>query len=439
MGGVSDVLHQVWAWSRLAVTDPEKFGHNLTQITHPKLFEERLLDLLTASPLNVAISEDERSRPALNVLQPVLSPQNMTGGPNTIVTMAALVAALGVHVRILTTKQHGRYDSRWFWDHVQKLSGQPVDQSLLEVSPAHDACRPAMIGRNDIFLATHWTTAQQANALLPRMRNQFFFYLIQDYEPGFYPWSSNYALAVETYGMNHISIINQKFLRDYLVAQGVGKFADPAFRDDVLTFEPPIDRSLFKARSRPPGRKKRVLVYTRPSNFRNMLGLCVLALRAVVQAAPFDLASWEFIGIGGHGSVPTIDLGSNTVLTQTPWHSYQSYADYLSESEVLLCLMLSPHTSYPVLEMAASGGLVVTSTFHVKTASELRRVSANIIAVEPNVNAVVEGLLQAIKMIEDGFQPQSDISTPETWQESLSQVMPAIAEVFNRVSCSARE
>ncbi len=347
-GMVGGLMRRAWRQASVAMADPERFARNLTQITHPKLFEAKLVDILQAAPLNIKIDEDERRRPALNVLQPILSPQNMTGGPNTIVTVAAQVAALGIHVRILTTKQRRTEDPAWFWSHIRQIVGQSADLSSLEISPAHDALRPATIGRNDIFLATHWTTAQQVNAKLDQMRHQFFFYLIQDYEPGFYPWSSNHALAAETYSMNYIPIVNEELLANYLITNQIGRFSEPSFRKTVLTFEPAIDRTLFMVRPRSSRRKKRVLVYTRPSNFRNMLGVCIMALRAIVKTASFDLNSWEFVGIGGRGSVPTIELGSKALLTQAPWHSYQSYAHYLSDFEILLCLMLSPHTSYPV-------------------------------------------------------------------------------------------
>ena len=64
--------------------------------------------------------------------------------------------------------------------------------------------------------------------------------------------------------------------------------------------------------------------------------------------------------------------------------------------------MLSPHTSYPVLEMAASGGLSVTNTFATKTREALEKLSDNIVATEPTVEAMAEGLIVAAKRVSAG-------------------------------------
>jgi hypothetical protein len=76
---------------------------------------------------------------------------------------------------------------------------------------------------------------------------------------------------------------------------------------------------------------------------------------------------------------------------------YEGYARSLREADVLLCPMLSPHTSYPVLEMAASGGLSVTNTFANKTRAALEALSANIVAREPTIEALAEGLVEAAR------------------------------------------
>lgn len=84
--------------------------------------------------------------------------------------------------------------------------------------------------------------------------------------------------------------------------------------------------------------------------------------------------------MGSRGSLPPITLAPGKVLTPAPWADYAGYGRQLRDADVLLCPMLSPHTSYPVLEMAASGGLAVTNTHATKTAAALRALSANIVA-----------------------------------------------------------
>ncbi|HEX5328059.1 MAG TPA: hypothetical protein VFW75_15435, partial [Acetobacteraceae bacterium] len=185
----------------LAAADPEMFARNVSQFTHRRLYEERLLDVLVTTPLRIRI-DGEQSPPALNVLQPISSVLGMTGGPNTVIHVAAEIAAQGIPVRILTDRPVPTGGFAWFGHHLKEIGAASISPSQLRIVPASDPRRPAMIGPSDIFLATHWTTAQQANDILPKMQRKFFFYLIQDYEPAFYAWSSNYALAAATYSMN---------------------------------------------------------------------------------------------------------------------------------------------------------------------------------------------------------------------------------------------
>ena len=91
----------------------------------------------------------------------------MTGGPNTIVTMAFHLAREGVPVRIVTTR--GATDSGWFRRHLLAVTGAAEYPPSLSVAFAGDASAPLAIGVRDIFLATHWTTAQQIKPLLPKM------------------------------------------------------------------------------------------------------------------------------------------------------------------------------------------------------------------------------------------------------------------------------
>jgi hypothetical protein len=401
---------------RLLRDDPEAFGRNLSQFTDPARFEERLIDVLHQPPLHVRV--EAGPAPALNVLQPALNPLAMTGGPNTIVLLAALTAEAGVPVRIVTNRAGRRTDPAWFAGHVASLLGRPPPPGL-EVATGSDPAAPAAVGADDLWLATHWTTAQGIRPVLPQMRRPWFLYLIQDFEPGFYAWSSNYALALETYAMPHRAIINEAFLAEHLRQQAPGCYADPAFLDAQCTvFEPAVDRRVFH----PPGagpspdRPRRLLFYARPTNARNMMGLGLQALRAAVEQGAFS-GVWEFVSIGGRGSLPNIALGGGQVLRPAPWASYAGYADSLREADVLLCPMLSPHTSYPVLEMAACGGVVVTNSYGPKTEQALGALSPDIIGAPPTMQGFMEGLRSAVARC--GVARRDRLTLASSWDEVL--------------------
>ena len=86
----------------------------------------------------------------------------------------------------------------------------------VEVVDGSDRFRPVHIGENDLFMATAWWTAQSIKAALPLVQHQQFLYLIQDFEPLFFASSSQYALALETYELDHVPVVNSQFLLDHL-------------------------------------------------------------------------------------------------------------------------------------------------------------------------------------------------------------------------------
>lgn len=405
--------------------DPERFGRNLLQVTDPALFEQRLLDVMNAVPMQVRVLPG--GPPRLNILNPALTREGMTGGPNTIINLALRIARLGVPVRLVTTVETSRLDPAWFRHHAAQLLGDTNPPDVPIVSAA-DPAQPLELSPRDVFVATHWTTAQQLKPVLPRMAVRQFFYLLQEYEAAFHAWSSNHALALETYGLDYWPVFNEALLAEYMLAQPIGRLNAPETRARATIFEPAIEERLFHPPAEALPRRKRLLFYARPSNSRNLFGLAMLALRQA-SAAP-EFAGWEFLSIGGRGGVPALALGGGHRLNPAPWLDYEGYARSLREADVLLCPMLSPHTSYPVLEMAASGGLAVTNSFANKTRAALEALSDNIVARAPTVEAMAEGLIEAARRVNAGRAPTASIHLPRDWALSLDPAAQRIAEIF---------
>jgi hypothetical protein len=375
--------------------------------------------------------------PRLNVLIPGLVMRAMSGGPNTAFNLTYRLAREGVPIRYISTDVEMDQDVDVLWKHFSKVSG--VDRRLanVELVSAHNRGVPTEIGDADVFFGTAWWTVQMIKDVLPRMRTKQFIYMIQDFEPGLYAWSTRYALAMETYSMDFYGIINSRTLSDHLFFQKIGRFSDPVFAQRCLTFDPALDRRFFFPELPRNGGKKRLLFYARPAAPRNLYELGIMALRQAVARGAFGADEWELLFIGE--SIPPIQLGNNVVIHQTPWSSYEDYARLLRSSTVGLSLMLSPHPSYPPLEMAICGMLPVTTTFSVKSTEVLHQYSQNIIAVPPRVESVVDGLMEA-------FMRSSDIesrrrnavsSLPSTWDEVFEPMIPTIVEFWRRCAATA--
>ena len=411
---------------KLLRDDPERFGRNLLQVTNSSLFEERLVDVMHAVPMHVRFDQGGFSPLRLNVLDAAWTTSGMTGGPNTVINLACRIAREGIAVRLVATVEPSTINPDWLRRHARSLVGG--HQPDIEIVSAVEGC-PLELGPRDMFLATHWTTAQQLGPVLERLPIKQFFYMLQEFEPGFYGWSSNYARAIETYGMDFWPIINEAMLADYLFSQPLGRLARPETRRRAVIFEPAVDDTLFHPGSaKAPVRPNRLLFYARPTNTRNMFGLGLLALRQIASDPAF--AGWEFLSIGSRASVPDLPLGHGRMLKRAPWLDYAGYADLLRAADVLLCPMLSPHTSYPVLEMAACGGISVTNTFMTKTKAGLEALSERIIAVDPTVDGLSEGVLRAVRIVKAGGVRAASLNTARNWGVALDPPARRVAQIM---------
>jgi hypothetical protein len=386
------------------------------------------------NPLNIRTDKRFSGQPHLNLLLPSIAMKGMSGGPNTAIALVQRLAAMGVPVRFISTDTPSDGDSTPFWTHVALLSGIGARLDNAVLIDASNRFESLLIGENDVFMATAWWTAQMAKYAVRQTKHARFVYLIQDYEPLLHAASTQSALAEETYGLDFIPVVNSSLLSEFLITNRIGRFASPEFALRVITFEPAIDTTRFFPAPAGPQlpaageRKRRLLFYARPKNgLRNLYELGLAALHKLVHESGFEPAAWEFFGMGE--AFAPVALGRGAVLQPVPWRDFDGYARQMRECDVLLSLMLSPHPSYPPLEMAACGKPVVTTVYANKTADALTRISPNIIGVRPTIEDICDGLLAAIRLAEAPEQrhgPSAKFALPSTWEESFRDALPAL-------------
>jgi hypothetical protein len=386
-------------------------------------------DLPNVSPMRLRLGSFPGD-PYLNVLIPGLARRHMSGGPNTAIQLSLRLARAGLPVRYVSTCVPME-DAADLWEHFHRVTGIAGPLPNVAMVTAHDRSATTWLGEDDVFLGTAWWTVQMIKHILPRSRVKKFLYLIQDYEPGFYPWSTVHALALETYGLNFEAVINERSLLDLLVHNRAGRFADPDFADSCLVFEPAVDRQRFYPEWTTEPRRKRLLFYARPQAPRNLYELGLLALKQAVERGAFCPHTWDLCFMGEN--LPDADLGHGVVIRSLPWFSYDAYAAQMRRSDVGLTLMLSPHTSYPPLEMAACGLSVVTNSYATKTAAGLRALSTNLLPVAPTLESVVEGLLWAARRTEnwEARRAGSAIQLPGSWDEVFEPLVPGVLRMVD--------
>lgn len=353
-------------------------------------------DLAELLPLNLQRSTSGTGGSRLNLLVPAVSVQHVFGG---IATALQLFDALRIHFdscRIIVTDETcAKPDPAAYFGHwpIVALDAPSPDVDHLVVAGSRWG-HLLSVHENDSFMATAWWTAYHGISLLKQMdalyspnRNRRLLYLIQDYEPGFYPWSARHVLARSTYahGGQTVALVNSQQLADYLHLQG-HHFVHQA------VFDPRLNPELAALRDGFDGveKSKTLLVYARPGVERNAFPLVIATLRSWVDAYP-EANQWKVLGLG-ENFVP-IDLGHGCKIESLGKLTLSEYAALLAGASVGLSLMVSPHPSYPPLEMAAYGLNVLTNSFSTK---DLSRFSEQIASVS---ELSVDNLASALKQL----------------------------------------
>ena len=328
------------------------------------------------------------SRPGRTViLVPTLNPQECFAGVATALDIGAGLAERGHEVVFVATDLPigCRTRSAEFIERRGSGNARAWSHRVSLVCPRQD--ETVAFSANDTLLATAWWTAHLARDLIaehPFTRRDFL-YLIQDYEPGFYPWGRDYAAALESYGFDHRPIFNSAPLRDHFRARGLL----PPGRDP-LTFHPSIDlaRYLGVPRSRQP--VPRLAVYGRPEVARNLFETCIGALDRFLAEGGIRPDAIDLVSVGmAHSDVVFSGGQRLKSLGKIAWDDYPAF---LGTVDIGLSLMLSPHPSHLPLELAAAGARVVTNSFAEK---DLGRLSPAILSVAPTERAVAGALADA--------------------------------------------
>lgn len=352
-----------------------------------------------------ARAADAQAGARLNLLVPAVSQQHVFGGIETALQVFDAMRPHFSQARIIVTDEvdpvprTNAYYGQW---PIITLDGDLPQQDHIVAAGARWE-KTLAIHAQDYFMATAWWTAHNAFSLLAWQQSQYpqidqrrLLYLIQDYEPGFYPWSSRYVLAQATYNQPErtIAVVNSHWLGDYLHAQG-----HQFFRQHVL--HPRLHPALTAVRNSRDWlpKDRQLLVYGRPGTDRNAFSVIVATLRLWVQRYPVA-SQWQILSAGEPFAL--IDLGHGCQLQSVGKLSIEAYADMLSRTAVGISLMISPHPSYPPLEMAAFGARVLTNRFANK---DLSAVSSYLVSVDQPDPAKLATALMTLTTEFDALTP----------------------------------
>ena len=365
----------------------------------------------------------------INLMALSINGKHIFGGTATALVFAMkLSIQMNIKLRLVCTDYPGtldnieeflkEYDINFDLKNLELFNAAP--RSIY--SPVHLEVR-----KDDIFIATTWWSAYLCEKLQPSTK---FIYFVQDYEPIFSPNGDEQILANGSYLLKDrfIPIVNTKILLDYFVQNNYEEF-----KKYNLSFEPSFLKSIFDIKNKKTvkQKKKKLFFYARPNVARNMYYLGLQALVKAFEDNILDLNEWEIFFAGGE--TPELEIVKKLNSKNLGKMNLREYGKFAANVDLAISLMMAPHPSYPPLEMAASGAIVVTTLYENKV--DLSMYSKNILVAEYTIDSILSKIKEALRIDEKtrqiNFQQNNILSN---WDESFKNTIPYILKLYNNAN-----
>jgi hypothetical protein len=379
------VLNRIRAGSLIAgVAGPPGTVSDVVRFQFPRL--QPLATYLIPKP----------SFPRVSLITDSIGSGSLFGGVGTALLFAAQLAnRMGATLRVVTRTEApspknvlqilGAYGIQL--RHEVQFAFAPVSGDNAGTGPTDGAAVGLDIGPDETFITTSWWTTAAALSSVPRAS---IIYLLQEDERMFYPFGEERFQCEQVLRTDDIRfVVNTRLLFDYLVASGLGQL-----ERNGLWFEPAFPKSLFHPRRNESGGKKRFFFYARPNNPRNLFHIGLDIIDRAINKGILDLAHWDVFLVGR--DIPKVIFGDGYLPTQYEGLNWEAYADLAGTIDLGLCLMCTPHPSYPPLDLAASGSVVVTNKFGNKL--DLSSYSQNIICADLDTEALLDALREGVAL-----------------------------------------
>jgi hypothetical protein len=367
----------------------------------------RLFSVPQGDPVRVSIVTDSINKGSLY------------GGVGTAIIMAALVAeASGARLRIVTRTERAQPAGL---ETVLETYGISLTHDVeFAYAPFYDSNYEIDCFEEELFITTSWWTTA---ATLGSVRSESIVYLLQEDERMFYPHGDDHLRCSRILANRDIRfVINTRLLFDHLVASGLSNIASHG-----TWFEPAFPHAVFHPRERPEGAKRTLLFYARPNNVRNLFFFGIEILEAAIARGIIDLELWDLVLVGK--DIPKLRFDDGRYSPKVQEHlSWTQYAALAGQSDLALCLMYSPHPSYPPFDLAASGAVVVTNRFGNK--QDLSGYSNNIICADTELQPMLDAMAQGVRLAAESNERAENYRANRLgsdWQESLAEVVRRVS------------
>ncbi|MFA7494938.1 MAG: hypothetical protein WCY67_01335 [Acidithiobacillus sp.] len=369
----------------------------------------------------VTYRQSEAGISRVNIVTDSVRAGSLFGGVGTALLFGVCLSnRLGANLRIITRTEEP--DELRVNSFLKLYNLFPEKELQFKFEPCDDGGNGVDFSENDLFVTTSWWTTAST---LPSVPAGQIIYLLQEDERMFYPVGDDWIRAHRMMSDDQIHIVvNTELLFEYLVSNGFyniserGVWFEPAFPSEIYSRGGPKDA----------GEPKRLFFYARPNNPRNLFRLGLEVIDRALMKRVIDPDRWEIVFVGS--DIPDVELfgGVRPVCYKSlSWHEY---AQLLGSVDVGVSLMSTPHPSYPPLDLAASGSIVVTNKF--KSKRELYKYSENIICSDLDVDSLVSAIDFAVRLSEDiEVRNQNYINSglKRDWGSSFAKVIDHLVGV----------
>ncbi|MBV8573425.1 MAG: methyltransferase domain-containing protein, partial [Acetobacteraceae bacterium] len=324
----------------------------------------------------------------LTVVTDSINGGSLYGGVGTALILAALAASrIGADLRVVTRTEPPDAANIGTVLDLHQIAWDRSVECLYAPGAGESAGGDVPASPDDLFLTTSWWTTWSTRESIPRARIA---YLLQEDERMFYALGDEHLRCTETLSDNDLLyLVNSELLLAHLRDEGLAPGA--------VAFEPAFPEHVYQpAPAGPPvvNGKRAFFFYARPNNPRNLYWRGLEALCAAIEEDVLAPPEWDFHFAGQGGDPFVLPRGARAFFHEPmPW---PEYAKLIRRIDVGLSLMYTPHPSYPPLDIAASGGVVVTSRFGRKR--DLDRYCQNILCADTDVPSLVIALRNATSL-----------------------------------------
>lgn len=388
-------------------------------------------EVAIAEILKYEFRKSDFSEKRINLLVPSINPEHVFGGISTALKFfEKLIEESGYCSRIiLTDATPSRTALKQYKDKYTYVKASKDSDARHQIVGYSDRYMQSIpVSENDYFMFTGWWTAYCAQEAYLEFTKETgikpnkFINFIQDYEPGFYPWSSRYLLADSTYRNEYpqLAVFNSKLLHEFFIQNGYSFYKEYEF-DPVLNgkLKEILEKNFGKV-----NKKKQILVYGRPSVDRNAFSIVVSSLKKWVENQK-DIEDWEILSAGEY-HLP-VDLGRGKELVSVGKLTIEQYAQTMLDTYAGISLMSSPHPSYPPLEMSVFDIKVITNNYSNKDLSSFNSNITSVASASPSVIAA------KLNEICDGYSKEVEIKNENPDYIENTHVFDFISDIIKEL------